>query len=108
VRIRLPERSHRQASVSVETRIRSDVTAVADAVRAHHNTSTAEVIDSSVETQRLASITFGVLLLAVIPAAWQITKMTAVGDRPAHGPAPSVRTRQTDSRGAGGLRAHAG
>ena len=69
------------ASVSLEARIRSQVGIVAGAVRAHHDTSVAEVVAGSLETQRLASVTLGVLLIAVVLAAWQITKMTAAQER---------------------------
>ena len=69
------------ASVSVEARIRSDIAAIAAAVRVRHETSAAEVVAGSVETQRLASVTLGVLLIAVVLAAWQITKMTAAQER---------------------------
>ena len=68
-------------SRSLDARIQSGVEAVADAVRAHHDTSAAEVIAGSLETQRLASVTLGVLLIAVVLAAWQITKMTAAQER---------------------------
>lgn len=71
----------RETSLSVEERLRADIVAVADAVRAHHNTLAAQVVASSTETQRLASITLGVLLIAVILAAWQITRMTAAQER---------------------------
>ena len=69
------------ASLSMEARIRADIASVADTVRAHHNTLAARLIASSTETQRLASITLGVLLVAVVLAAWQITRMTAVQER---------------------------
>ena len=69
------------AGIAVEGRIRADVAAVAAAVRAHHYTSAAEVVAGSRETQRFASITFGVLLIAVVLAAWQITRMTAAQER---------------------------
>jgi diguanylate cyclase (GGDEF)-like protein/PAS domain S-box-containing protein len=69
------------SSVSLEARLRSQVGAVAEAVRAHHNTSVAEVVAGSLESQRLASVALGVLLLAVVLAAWQITKMTAAQER---------------------------
>ena len=65
----------------MEAQIRADIVSVADTVRAHHNTLAAQVVASSVETQRLASITLGVLLIAVILAAWQITRMTAAQER---------------------------
>jgi diguanylate cyclase (GGDEF)-like protein/PAS domain S-box-containing protein len=41
----------------------------------------AAVIAGSVEVERLASVTLGVLLIAVVLAAWQITRMTAAQER---------------------------
>lgn len=69
------------ASVSVEARIRSDMASIAEAVRVRNNTSAAKVVAGSVETRRLASVALGVLLIAVVLAAWQITKMTAAQER---------------------------
>lgn len=69
------------SSLSVEWQIRADIAAVTETVRAHHNILAAEVAARSAETQRLASITLGVLLIAVVLAAWQITRMTAAQER---------------------------
>ena len=69
------------AGVSVEERIRSDIASIAESARLRHDTFAAKVAAGSVETQRLASVTLGVLLIAVVLAAWQITRMTAAQER---------------------------
>jgi len=70
-----------EVGASVKSRVRADIATLSAAAQARHDASVAHVMASSIDTRRLASITLGVLLIAVILAAWQTVKMTAAQER---------------------------